>query len=460
MSDAQVLKLHDSLTKSKRKFVPIDGSNVTMYVCGPTVYNRVHIGNARPAVIFDTLFRVLSDLFPKVTYARNITDIDDKIIKEAANRNEDIKTLSARYTQAYIQDMRSLNNLDPTITPLATEHISEMIDMISVLIDKGYAYVNDDHVLFSVSSMPGYGKLSGKSIEDLIHGKRVEVANYKMSPADFVLWKPSKNGEPGWDSPWGWGRPGWHIECSAMSEKHLGETIDIHAGGQDLIFPHHENEIAQSQCAHDGKTMANYWLHNGFINLDGEKMSKSLGNFRLVKDLLDNYEGEVLRYALLSSHYRSEQNFHKELLDSAKSALDFLYGCLRGSKDLRDRLNKSGLGYKALLDDLNTPVVLSELHRLGKQINKTDGDSKASTQSELLGLAKIVGLLECDPEAWFKKTKSINDINEDRINDLIKQRADAKKNRDFELADQIRKELLSSGIVLEDSREGTVWRRQ
>ena len=274
--DPHNLYIYNSLTSSKEKFKPLRKNSVGMYVCGPTVYNRVHIGNARPAVIFDTLFRLLADLYPKVTYARNITDIDDKIIQEASKNKEDIKGLSQRYTEAYYEDMKALNNLDPSISPLATEHIIEMIEMIEILIDKGHAYCSEDHVLFSVPSMPDYGKLSGKSLQDLIHGKRVKVAGYKKSPADFILWKPSNTDEPGWESPWGRGRPGWHMECSAMSKKHLGETIDIHAGGQDLIFPHHENEIAQSQCAHDGKVMAHYWMHNGFINIDGEKMAKSL----------------------------------------------------------------------------------------------------------------------------------------------------------------------------------------
>ena len=454
-----LLYLYDSLSKEKREFVPINEDNVTMYVCGPTVYNRVHIGNARPAVIFDVLFRLLADLYPKVTYARNITDIDDKIIQEASKNKEDIKALSQRYTEAYYEDMKALNNLDPSISPLATEHIIEMIEMIEILIAKGHAYCSEDHVLFSVPSMPDYGKLSGKSLQDLIHGKRVKVAGYKKSPADFILWKPSNTDEPGWESPWGRGRPGWHMECSAMSKKHLGETIDIHAGGQDLIFPHHENEIAQSQCAHDGKVMAHYWMHNGFINIDGEKMSKSLGNFRLVRDLLTQYDGEVLRYALLSSHYRSEQNFHKELLDSAKASLDFLYGSIRNSENIIPKVNRSGGGYNALLDDLNTPVVLSELHRLAKIINTSKEEANSHIQAELMGLADMVGLLKSHPDKWFTEIKSSKDIDERTIKTIIEKRNDAKKAKNFELADDLRDQLLEEGVILEDSRDGTKWRR-
>ena len=311
------LVLYNSLSKAKQPFIPLDPERITMYVCGPTVYNFVHIGNARPAVVFDTLFRLLQNLYPQVVYARNITDIDDKIMNAAAESGEDIGELSTRFAQAYFDDMSALNCLDPSIVPYATAHIPEMISMVERLVDKGHAYVAEGNVLFAVESMADYGALSGRSLEDMMAGARVEVASYKRYAGDFILWKPSADHEPGWDSPWGRGRPGWHLECSAMIEKHLGVTIDIHAGGQDLIFPHHENEIAQSCCAHDGQPFANYWLHNGFINIDGEKMSKSLGNFRMVNDLLQQYPGEVLRYVILSSHYRSEQNFGKDLLDSA-----------------------------------------------------------------------------------------------------------------------------------------------
>ena len=453
------LVLYNTLNRGKNAFQPIDPSRITMYVCGPTVYNRVHIGNARPVVVFDTLYRVLQSLYPTVVYARNITDIDDKIMATAAQLGEDISTFSERYAQAYFEDMAALNNLEPTITPYATQHIPEMISMTSLLIAKGHAYESDGHVLFAVQSMENYGQLSGRSLDDMLAGARVEVAEYKRYAGDFVLWKPSSDEEPGWDSPWGRGRPGWHLECSVMAEKHLGKTIDIHAGGQDLIFPHHENEIAQSCCAHDGKPMANVWMHNGFINIDGEKMSKSLGNFRMVNDLLEHYPGEVLRFVILSAHYRSEQSFSAELLDSAWRSLDSLYGYLRSSKRALPIVNKSGVGYKALLDDLNTPMAVSELHRLAKQMHTAVGADQASLSSELLGLAELMGLLQNDPEEWFTLARGAGDISKQDIEMLIAKRQQAKDDKDYSGADQIRQSLLDQGVVLEDSRAGTQWRR-
>lgn len=453
------LVLYNTLNRGKNLFQPIDPSRITMYVCGPTVYNRVHIGNARPVVVFDTLYRVLQSLYPTVVYARNITDIDDKIMATAAQLGEDISTFSERYAQAYFEDMAALNNLEPTITPYATQHIPEMISMTSLLIAKGHAYESDGHVLFAVQSMENYGQLSGRSLDDMLAGARVEVAEYKRYAGDFVLWKPSSDEEPGWDSPWGRGRPGWHLECSVMAEKHLGKTIDIHAGGQDLIFPHHENEIAQSCCAHDGKPMANVWMHNGFINIDGEKMSKSLGNFRMVNDLLEHYPGEVLRFVILSAHYRSEQSFSAELLDSAWRSLDSLYGYLRSSKRALPIVNKSGVGYKALLDDLNTPMAVSELHRLAKQMHTAVGADQASLSSELLGLAELMGLLQKDPEEWFTLARGAGDISKQDIEMLIAKRQQAKDDKDYSGADQIRQSLLDQGVVLEDSRAGTQWRR-
>jgi len=453
------LVLYNTLNRGKNPFQPIDPSRITMYVCGPTVYNRVHIGNARPVVVFDTLYRVLQSLYPAVVYARNITDIDDKIMATAAQLGEDISTFSERYAQAYFEDMAALNNLEPTITPYATQHIPEMISMTSLLMAKGHAYESDGHVLFAVQSMENYGKLSGRSLDDMLAGARVEVAEYKRYAGDFVLWKPSSDEEPGWDSPWGRGRPGWHLECSVMAEKHLGKTIDIHAGGQDLIFPHHENEIAQSCCAHDGKPMANVWMHNGFINIDGEKMSKSLGNFRMVNDLLEHYPGEVLRFVILSAHYRSEQSFSAELLDSAWRSLDSLYGYLRSSKRALPIVNKSGVGYKALLDDLNTPMAVSELHRLAKQMHTAVGADQASLSSELLGLAELMGLLQNDPEEWFTLARGAGDISKQDIEMLIAERQQAKDDKDYSGADQIRQSLLDQGVVLEDSRAGTQWRR-
>ena len=453
------LVLYNTLNRGKNPFQPIDPSRITMYVCGPTVYNRVHIGNARPVVVFDTLYRVLQSLYPTVVYARNITDIDDKIMATAAQLGEDISTFSERYAQAYFEDMAALNNLEPTITPYATQHIPEMISMTSLLIAKGHAYESDGHVLFAVQSMENYGQLSGRSLDDMLAGARVEVAEYKRYAGDFVLWKPSSDEEPGWDSPWGRGRPGWHLECSVMAEKHLGKTIDIHAGGQDLIFPHHENEIAQSCCAHDGKPMANVWMHNGFINIDGEKMSKSLGNFRMVNDLLEHYPGEVLRFVILSAHYRSEQSFSAELLDSAWRSLDSLYGYLRSSKRALPIVNKSGVGYKALLDDLNTPMAVSELHRLAKQMHTAVGADQATLSSELLGLAELMGLLQNDPEEWFTLARGAGDISKQDIEMLIAERQQAKDDKDYSGADQIRQSLLDQGVVLEDSRAGTQWRR-
>ena len=455
------LTLYNTMTRSKQLFQPIDSQRVTMYVCGPTVYNRVHIGNARPAVVFDTLYRVLTSLYPNVQYARNITDIDDKIMKTAAQLGEDISALSTRYAEAYFDDMQALNNLPPTIVPYATQHIPEMIDMVSRLIEKGHAYAAEGNVLFAVQSMQDYGKLSGRSLDDMLAGARVEVASYKKYAGDFVLWKPSADDEPGWDSPWGRGRPGWHLECSAMIEKHLGESIDIHGGGQDLIFPHHENEIAQSCCAHDGKPFANVWMHNGFINIEGEKMSKSLGNFRMVNDLLEQYPGEVLRYVILSAHYRSEQNFGKDLLDSAWRSLDTLYGFLRTQVDVDaetvDISNSDA--YQALLDDLNTPVVISELHKLAREMNSADTDARAIAKGRLLAVAGLMGLLQQDPEQWFTLSRGGSDISAEQIEALIAKRNQAKADKDYAGADAVREELKAMGVVLEDSREGTKWRR-
>ena len=455
------LSLYNSMTRSKQPFQPIDSERVTMYVCGPTVYNRVHIGNARPAVVFDTLYRLLMSLYPNVQYARNITDIDDKIMQTAAELGEDISVLSTRYAEAYFEDMQALNNLPPTIVPYATQHIPEMIDMISRLVAKGHAYESEGHVLFAVQSMADYGKLSGRSLDDMLAGARVEVASYKKYAGDFVLWKPSADNEPGWESPWGRGRPGWHLECSAMIEKHLGDSIDIHGGGQDLIFPHHENEIAQSCCAHDGKPMANVWMHNGFINIEGEKMSKSLGNFRMVNDLLEQYPGEVLRYVILSAHYRSEQHFGKDLLDSAWRSLDALYGFLRtqvgtesAAVDIADTQ-----AYVALLDDLNTPVAISELHKLARAMNAAEADQLAEAKGRLLAVAGLMGLLQQDPEQWFTHSRGGSDISAEEIEVLIAKRNQAKADKDYAGADGVREELKAKGVVLEDSREGTKWRR-
>ncbi len=459
------LQIYNTKARQKQPFVPLQDNRVTMYVCGPTVYNFVHIGNARPAVVFDTLFRLLQSEYDEVVYARNITDIDDKIMNTAKENGEDIATLSARYTEAYAEDMANLGCLQPSIIPFATDHIPEMIAMIEQLISKGHAYESQGHALFAVQSMKDYGALSNRSLEDMLDGARVEVADYKRYAGDFVLWKPSSDDEPGWDSPWGRGRPGWHLECSVMIEKHLGETIDIHGGGRDLIFPHHENELAQSCCAHDGRDYVRNWMHNGFLNIDGEKMSKSLGNFRTVRELLGLYKGEVIRFALLSAHYRSEQDFSKGLLDQSKSGLDTLYGALREAGDVQADLSvdiKDQPFYLALLDDLNTAIAVSELHQLAKSLNKASAEDKPKLKGLLLKCAAQIGILEDDPETWFTTTVDSEDegLAAEEIDALIIERADSKKNKNFARADEIRDLLTADGVVLEDSKDGTKWRRE
>lgn len=455
------LHLYNTFTGKKEIFTPLVEDRVRMYVCGPTVYNRVHIGNARPAVVFDTLYRLLKTQFSDVIYARNITDIDDKIMKAARENGEEIGVLSARFAQAYFEDMAALNNLEPDVVPYATQHLPEMIGMVQSLIEKGHAYEAEGHVLFAVESMPDYGKLSKRSLDDMLAGARVEVAPYKKYAGDFVLWKPSGDDEPGWESPWGRGRPGWHLECSAMIKKHLGETIDIHGGGRDLTFPHHENERAQSCCA-NGKDFVRYWMHNGYVNIDGEKMSKSLGNFRMVNDLLQQYPGEVLRFALLSAHYRSELNFSADLLDQAQRSLDSLYGALRETVEVeaaRADLQDSAF-LAALHDDLNTPIAISELHALARELNKADVGEQAAIKGRLLAAGELLGLLQQDPEAWFKRARGSEMISEQEIEALIAERAQSKRDKNFARADQIREELQAKGVVLEDSRQGTKWRRE
>jgi len=454
------LTLYNTASRSKEPFEPIEADTVKMYVCGPTVYNLVHIGNARPVVVFDTLFRLLRYLYKDVVYARNITDIDDKIMKAAAENGEAISELAARYAAAYDRDMAQLNALQPTVVPYATEHLPQMIDMIQSLVDKGHAYAAEGHVLFDVTSMTDYGKLSNRSLEDMLEGARVEVAPYKRYAGDFVLWKPSSDAEPGWDSPWGRGRPGWHLECSAMIETHLGNTIDIHGGGRDLIFPHHENERAQSQCAHSGELYVRYWMHNGYLNIDGEKMSKSLGNFRTVRELLESYKGEVIRFALLSAQYRSELDFSSDLLEQSKASLDSLYGALLKVDEEMSPTEQEmakNTGFAALLDDLNTPLAISELHQLAKMINKADDPETAQRAAGImLALGDLMGVLQEDPESWFK-----GDASEDNswIEDLIAERQQAKRDKNYARADEIREELKARGILLEDSREGTQWRK-
>ncbi|MCG8533641.1 MAG: cysteine--tRNA ligase [Pseudomonadales bacterium] len=463
------IQLYNTLTQQKEAFKPINPDQVTMYVCGPTVYNFVHIGNARPVVIFDTLFRLLQRHFPEVKYARNITDVDDKINKAAKDNNVTIAEFSQRYADAFHEDMAQLNTLRPSLEPLATENIDAMIEQIQALIDNGHAYESQGHVLFQVSTDKAYGKLSHRKLEDMIAGasERVEEASYKKEPADFVLWKPSTDDLPGWDSPWGRGRPGWHIECSAMINKHLGKTIDIHGGGQDLIFPHHENEIAQGTCCHGEGEQAfvNYWMHNGYLNIDGEKMSKSLGNFFTVRELLALWPGEALRYGLLSAHYRKPLDWTKDLLSSAKNSLDRLYGALRDAElEVDDSLQHFKLDEleQHLMDDLSTPLALSVLHSIAGDINKAEGEEKAHLQRLLRKAGSFMGLLQQDADAWFKwkPAGEGSGISDDDIEALIQERQDAKLAKNYGRADEIREQLKEQGIILEDSREGTRWTRE
>jgi cysteinyl-tRNA synthetase len=443
-----MLHLHNTLTRKKENFEPLDAEHIRMYVCGPTVYDLAHVGNARPVVVFDVLYRLLKTIYPKVTYVRNITDVDDKINAKAAETGEDIRTITERTADIFHKDMTALNALDPVFEPRATDHIPEMIDMIKVMLDKKHAYEAEGHVLFSVSSWDGYGKLSGHNWDEIIAGARVEIAPYKQDAADFVLWKPSNDGEHGWDSPWGFGRPGWHLECSAMSNKYLGEEFDIHGGGQDLIFPHHENEIAQSRCSHGTDSMAKVWMHNGYLMAEGEKMSKSLGNFYTVNDLLEEFPGEAIRLALLSTHYRQPMDFTKAGIAEAKRKLDGWYRLLNGAID-EGALPEAVLA--ALSDDMNTPQAIAEMDSLANQARA--GDSAAG--SGLKAAANMLGLLQQDPEVWFKGAG-----DEAAIDALIEQRLEARANKDFAESDRIRDELAGQGIVLEDGPEGTTWRRQ
>ena len=455
------LSLYNTLSGKKEPFVPLVDDQVTMYVCGPTVYNLAHIGNARPVVVFDTLFRVLQTAYSKVTYARNITDVDDKIIAAAREGQRSIEAVTEEFTAKFREDMAQLNALPPTLEPHATHNIEPMIALTQTLIEKGHAYESQGHVLFSVESMADYGALSGRSLEDMLAGARVEVADYKRYPGDFVLWKPAAAEDPGWDSPWGRGRPGWHLECSAMIREHLGETIDIHGGGRDLIFPHHENEIAQSRCAHGGDYVR-YWLHNAYVDIDGEKMSKSLGNVRSVRDLLGRYRGEVLRFALLSAHYRSPLNFSAELLEQAESTLGSLYSTLREVQDLEldTAINLEGEPfYEALMDDLNTPQAIAEIHAMAKQLHKAGGSERPALKARMLAAGNLLGVLGEDPETWMHGSVSDDVMAAEQIETLIAERQQAKLDKNYDRADQIRQQLLAEGVVLEDSREGTQWRR-
>lgn len=462
------LQIYNTLTRKKEPFEPLDPANVRMYVCGPTVYDFAHIGNARPVVAFDVLYRLLKRLYPRVTYARNITDVEDKIIEAAKSSGEPIETITRRTTEAYHADMAALGALPPDLEPRATDHIVEMIAMIETLIARGHAYEAEGHVLFGVPSMVDYGRLSRHNRDELIAGARIDVAPYKRDPADFVLWKPSTPDVPGWSSPWGRGRPGWHIECSAMAEKHLGQTFDIHGGGLDLVFPHHENEIAQSRCAHGAPIMARYWMHNGYLTVNGEKMSKSLGNFFTVRDLLAEAPGEALRYFLLSGHYRAPLDFTKQGLVEAKAALDRLYGALRAARD-RIGDENDGLAYApvqtALEDDLNTPLALSRLHGSARRLNTLMEEKRGPGLERALGELKfgggLMGLLQQDPGAWFRgQPMGAAGLNAADIERRIDARIVARKAKNFAEADRIRRELLDLGVILEDRQGGkTEWRR-
>ncbi len=452
-----MLKFYNTLSKKVEKFIPIDKSHIKIYVCGPTVYDKIHIGNARPLVVFDTLVRLLKFKYPKVTYVRNITDVDDKINDRLLSEKITLKDLTDKTINDFQKDSTSLNNLDPDYEPKATEHISDMIKMIEDLILNKFAYLSQGHVLFNIKKFPEYGSLSNRTLDEMISGSRVEVADYKINPGDFILWKPSEPNVPGWESPWGRGRPGWHIECSAMSKKYLGVQFDIHGGGADLIFPHHENEIAQSRCANNSNSLANYWMHNGYVNIDNVKMSKSLKNFVSISELLNRFKGETIRYFLLQSHYRAPLNFSNNSLLEASTSLSSLY---RSVEDLSVNGDPDKEILTNLENDINTPRVFSRLHYLSEQANK--GSIEAAQL--LKNSSPILGLLENTSDNWFKTNSfneddlSINKLTKKEILKLIIKRTNAKIKKDFELADKIRKYLDDQGIVLEDNAERTDWR--
>ena len=455
------IKLHDTKQGRKIQFEPLHEGEVTMYLCGPTVYNYAHIGNARPAVVFDLLARILRRRY-KLTFARNITDVDDKINAASLETGKSIADIAERFIKIYNDDMGALGVLAPDIEPRATEHVAEMITMIESLITKGHAYVAEAHVLFDVSSYDDYGTLSKRDLRQMIAGARVEVAPYKKAAQDFVLWKPSTPELPGWESPWGRGRPGWHIECSAMAATHLGTTIDIHAGGLDLVFPHHENEMAQSGCAHDGQVFVRYWLHNGFVSMDREKMSKSLGNVILVHDLIKSIPGEVIRLALLNAHYRQPLDWSGDTIASARRMLDRLYGALRGiavPDDVRAAGKLPDALLAALEDDLNTPKAMAEFFSLAKSLNKMQGSNERQELAAMMYAAgDLMGLLQHDPEAWFAHDVE-GALSADEIDALIDERNVARARRDFKKADVIRDQIVNAGGRIQDSTGTTTWRR-
>ena len=443
------LRLHNSLTRRREVFAPIDPGHVRMYVCGPTVYDLPHVGNARPVVVYDVLARLLRRLYPRVTYVRNITDVDDKINARAIAAGEPIAAITARTTADYHADMAALGALPPDAEPRATAHIDGMIAIAERLIAAGHAYAADGHVLFAVPSFAGYGKLSGRNRDDQIAGARIDVAPYKRDPADFVLWKPSSPELPGWESPWGRGRPGWHIECSAMSRATIGESFDIHGGGNDLVFPHHENELAQSLCAFPGSSFARLWMHNGMLNINGEKMSKSLGNFFTVREVLAKWPGEAIRLMLLHGHYRAPIDFSESGLADCRKELDRFYRAIeRTPAAPTDTIPASVMD--ALCDDLNTPLAISALHALADAAMAGDAAASAGLQAG----ARLLGLMQSTPAAWFQGSEDSS-----WIDTAIAARLAARKARDFSLADEIRADLLAKGILLEDGSGGTTWRR-
>jgi cysteinyl-tRNA synthetase len=442
------LKLSNTLTRKKEEFVPIDKDHIKMYVCGPTVYDYPHVGNARPLIVFDVLFRLLKTFFnkSKVTYVRNITDIDDKIIEASNKKNISINELTQKVTKDFHDDCNYLGCLQPTNEPKATEHIKEMIDLVEKLLKNNFAYISNDHVYFNVSSFDSYGQLSNKKVDDLISGARVEVSDYKRNPADFVLWKPSNDGEPSWDSPFGKGRPGWHLECSAMSEKYLGSHFDIHGGGLDLIFPHHENEIAQSCCANKTKYFSNFWLHNGYVTVTKQKMSKSLGNFITINELKEKYNGQVVRLAMLSTHYTQPFDWNNEILSSSKKILDKWYDFYNDNNNL----SLSDLSF--LLDDLNTPQMITNLHELYSKAK--NGDKDAS--NKLSSSCKILGLFNEDKKS-YEKSKKLGKLDESEIEKLILKRNQARDQKDFKTSDEIRDYLDQNGVLIKDTKGKTTW---
>ena len=443
------LQLTNSLTRKKEIFKPIDPKKISLYACGPTVYDSPHVGNARSLVVFDVLYRILKVIYKgKVSYVRNITDVDDKII-EASHKNKiSIKETTSKVTKIFHENCRSLNCLKPSIEPKATEHIKGMIEMTSSLISKGFAYENQGHVYFAVNSFKNYGKLSNKNLDELKAGNRIEISDLKKNPIDFVLWKPSKNEDPGWESPWGRGRPGWHLECSVMSEKYLGKNFDIHGGGLDLIFPHHENEIAQSCSNNDTKNFANYWIHNGFVTINNEKMSKSVGNIITISDAVNKYSGQVVRLALLSAHYSQPLDWNDKLLNNQESILDKWYSLYSEEEKSTFEVDE------VLLDDLNTPGYIAKIHELYNDANKGDEEKRLKFNQA----CKLIGLFNISKKDWEGSKKSKISVSESYIAKKIEERANAKNKGNFALADKIRDELLSKGIMIEDQKEKTIWK--